>query len=272
MLALDLSGKTAVVTGGVRGVGLGISRAFLEAGAEVVAVARRAPDRLPEAGGRTARFVPLDVRDAAAAEAFFASLGRVDVLVNNAGGTPFLPVAEGEARTHARIIELNLTSALVMSRAAHAVMTGAGGAGGSIINIGSVSGARPSPGTAAYGAAKAGLDSLTASLAVEWAPAIRVNAVTLGMVRTERSHLHYGDEDGVAAVARTVPLGRLADPADAGAACVFLASDLAAYVSGSSLLLHGGGERPAFLDAATANRETGRETGHKAPTERTERP
>ncbi|MGK5550094.1 SDR family oxidoreductase [Actinomadura kijaniata] len=269
MLALDLDGKTAVVTGGVRGVGLGISRAFLEAGAEVVAVARREPGRLPEAGGRTARFVPLDVRDPAAAEAFFASLGRVDVLVNNAGGTPFLPAAEGEARTHARIIELNLTSALVMSRAAHAVMAGAGG---SIINIGSVSGTRPSPGTAAYGAAKAGLDSLTASLAVEWAPAIRVNAVTLGMVRTERSHLHYGDEDGVAAVARTVPLGRLAEPADVGAACVFLASDLAAYVSGSSLLLHGGGERPAFLDAATANREADRRAGRQAPTERTERP
>jgi hypothetical protein len=82
-----------------------------------------------------------------------------------------------------------------------------------------------------------------------------VNALVLGMVRTESAHLHYGDEAGIAAVERTVPLGRLADPyADAGAACVYLASDLAAYVTGSALLMHGGGERPAFLDAATANR------------------
>ncbi|MGI5169127.1 SDR family oxidoreductase [Spirillospora sp. CA-253888] len=254
MLSLDLSGRTAVVTGGVRGVGLGISRAFLEAGAEVVAVARREPDALPEAGGRTARFASLDVRDPDAVEAFFAGLDRVDVLVNNAGGTPFLPVSDGEVRTHAKLIELNLTSALIMSRAAAERMRERD-TGGSIVNISSVSGVRPSPGTAAYGAAKAGLESLTASLAVEWAPRIRVNAVTLGMVRTEQSHLHYGDEAGIAAVERTVPLGRLADPYDVGAACVFLASDLAGYVTGSALLLHGGGERPAFLDAATANKE-----------------
>ncbi|MFI6521408.1 SDR family oxidoreductase [Spirillospora sp. NPDC050679] len=254
MLSLDLSGRTVVVTGGVRGVGLGVSRAFLEAGAEVVAVARREPDALPEAGGRTARFASLDARDPDAAQAFFAALDRVDVLVNNAGGTPYLPVSDGEVRTHVKIIELNLTSALIMSRAAAERMREQE-AGGSIVNISSVSGVRPSPGTAAYGAAKAGLESLTSSLAVEWAPRIRVNAVTLGMVRTEQAHLHYGDEAGVAAVERTVPLGRLADPYDVGAACVFLASDLAGYVTGSALLLHGGGERPAFLDAATANKE-----------------
>ncbi|WP_067469672.1 SDR family oxidoreductase [Actinomadura macra] len=252
-LTLDLAGKTAVVTGGVRGVGGGISRALLEAGADVVAVARRAPDALPRAGGRTARFVSLDVRDPDAAQAFVDGLDRVDVLVNNAGGAPFLPVADGGLRTHIKIIELNLTSALIMARAVHARMR-ALGSGGSIINIGSVSGERPSPGTAAYGAAKAGLRNLTQSLAVEWAPHVRVNSITLGMVRTELAHLHYGDEDGVAAVERTVPLGRLADPCDVGGACAFLASDLASYVTGSSMLLHGGGERPAFLDAATVNK------------------
>src|SRR5437868_7234831 len=173
-LTLDLTGKTAVITGGVRGVGAGISRAFLEAGADVVAVARRAPDVLPEAGGRTARFVSLDVRDPDAAQAFVDGLDRVDVLVNNAGGAPFLPVADGELRTHLKIIELNLTSALIMARAVHARMR-ALGSGGSIVNIGSVSGERPSPGTAAYGAAKAGLRNLTQSLAVEWAPHVRVN-------------------------------------------------------------------------------------------------
>lgn len=242
------------MTGGVRGVGLGITRAFLAAGADVVAVARHEPDELPEVDGRRARFAALDVRDPDAAQAFADGLDRVDVLVNNAGGAPFQLLADGDVRRHIKIIELNLTSALVMSRAVHARMAGQDD-GGSIIMIGSVSGVRPSPGTAAYGAAKAGLASLATTLAVEWAPKIRVNTVTLGMVRTESSHLHYGGEDGIAAVAGTVPLGRLADPADVGAACVFLASPLAGYVSGSSLLLHGGGERPAFLDAATVNRD-----------------
>ena len=79
---------------------------------------------------------------------------------------------------------------------------------------------------------------------------MRVTAVTAGMVKTEQAHLHYGDEDGIAAVSATVPLGRLAEPADVGDACLFLASPLASYVSGADLLLHGGGERPAFLDAA----------------------
>jgi NAD(P)-dependent dehydrogenase (short-subunit alcohol dehydrogenase family) len=123
--------------------------------------------------------------------------------------------------------------------------------GGVIVNVSSVSALRPSPGTAAYGAAKAGLLSLTQSLGVEWAPRVRVVAVTVGMVHTEQSHLHYGDEAGVAAVGATVPLGRLAEPEDVGDACLFLASPLARYVSGASLLLHGGGEKPAFLGAAT---------------------
>ena len=251
LAALGLAGRVVVVTGGVRGVGLGISRAFLRAGAEVVAVARREPDRPPEAAGRTARFVSLDVRDPDAARAFAASLDRVDVLVNNAGGTPYLPLAEGDPRTHAKIIELNLTAPLLMSRFLYERMPASGGA---IIMIGSVSATRPSPGSAAYGAAKAGLESMAASLAVEWAPRVRVNALKLGMVRTEQAHLHYGDEDGVAAVERTIPAGRMASPDEVGAVCAFLASPLAAYITGATLTMHGGGERPAFLDAATANK------------------
>ncbi|GAA2412577.1 SDR family oxidoreductase [Actinomadura vinacea] len=248
----DMTGKVAVVTGGVRGVGLGISRAFLEAGAEVVAVARREPDRLPSAAGRTARFASLDVRDAAAVGAFAERLDRVDVLVNNAGGTPFLPLAEGGPRTHTKIIELNLIAPLIMSQAMYERMPPAGG---SVLMISSVSATRPSPGSAAYGAAKAGLESLAASLAVEWAPRVRVNALKLGMVRTEQSHLHYGDEDGIAAVESTIPVQRMATPDEVGAVCAFLASGLAAYITGSTLTMHGGGERPAFLDAATANKE-----------------
>jgi NAD(P)-dependent dehydrogenase (short-subunit alcohol dehydrogenase family) len=117
-----------------------------------------------------------------------------------------------------------------------------------------VSGTRPSPGTAAYGAAKAGLLNLTQTLAVEWAPKVRVNAVTAGMLRTEQAHLHYGDEEGIARVAATVPLGRLGEPREVGNVCLFLASPLASYVSGAHLLVHGGGERPAFLEAAGKSR------------------
>src|SRR5262249_15247565 len=89
------------------------------------------------------------------------------------------------------------------------------------------------------------------TLAVEWAPKVRVNSVVVGPVATEASHLHYGDADGVAAVGRTVPLGRMASPDDVADACLYLASPLAAYVTGAALAVHGGGERPAYLAAAT---------------------
>ncbi|MEV4331933.1 SDR family oxidoreductase [Streptomyces sp. NPDC049597] len=253
---IDLSGSVAVVTGGTRGVGAGIARALLEAGAEVVTCARRAPDKPVEAAGRTARFLPVDLRDPQAIGEFFARVrsdyGRLDTLVNNAGGTPFRMLDEGGAERHARVVELNLVAPLTASLAAYEVMRRQS-RGGSIVMVGSVSGTRPSPGTAAYGAAKAGLENLARSMAVEWAPRVRINTLVLGVVRTELSHLHYGDEDGIAAVGRTVPLGRLAEPADIGDACVFLASDRAAYISGAALHVHGGGERPLFLDAATVN-------------------
>ncbi|HEY9370702.1 SDR family oxidoreductase [Streptomyces sp.] len=253
---MELDGRVAVVTGGTRGVGAGIARAFLRAGARVVVCARRPPDAPLEEAGRQAEFRPLDLRDERAVRDFFAGVaeayGRLDVLVNNAGGTPYRLLGEGDAERHARVLGLNLIAPLTATLAAHPHLRAARG---SVVMIGSVSGARPSPGTAAYGAAKAGLENLARSMAVEWAPEVRVNTLVLGMVRTELSSLHYGDEDGVAAVARTVPLGRLAEPADVGEAAVFLASDRAAYVSGASLLVHGGGERPAFLDAATVNKQ-----------------
>ncbi len=122
--------------------------------------------------------------------------------------------------------------------------------GGAIVNIGSVSGLRPSPGAAAYGAAKAGLANLTTTLAVEWAPKVRVNLVTGGLIATEQAELFYGDAEGQARVAATVPMRRLATPRDIADACAFLASPLASYVAGANLVVHGGGERPAFLDAA----------------------
>ncbi|MFJ7265969.1 SDR family oxidoreductase [Streptomyces sp. NPDC099050] len=254
---MELNGRVVVVTGGTRGVGAGIARSFLAAGAEVVVCARRPPAEPVGAAGRTAAFTALDLRDPAAVQQFFATVaarhGRLDCLVNNAGGTPYRLLGEGEAERHARVVELNLIAPMAASVAAYPWLRETRG---SIVMIGSVSGTRPSPGTAAYGAAKAGLENLARSMAVEWAPEVRVNSLVLGMVRTELSHLHYGDESGIAAVGATVPLGRLAEPSDVGEAAVFLASDRAAYVSGASLLVHGGGERPAFLDAATANKES----------------
>ena len=242
---------TVLVTGGARGVGLGIVRGFLDAGAEVVTCGRHAPEH--DLG--KAEFVRADVRDVSQVDELVSTVvsrhGSLDVVVNNAGGAPPVAAATASPRLHAKIIELNLVAPLHVSQRANAVMQHQE-SGGVIVMIGSVSGTRPSPGTAAYGAAKAGLANLAASLAVEWAPKVRVNTVVVGPVDTELSHIHYGDEAGVAAVGETIPLGRMASPSDVAAACVWLASPAAAYVSGSTLTVHGGGERPAFLSASNA--------------------
>ncbi len=250
---IDLQGKVAIVTGGGRGVGRGITQRFLEAGADVVVCGRNEPDVLPSAGDHAAVFLPADVHDvdaiAGVVEGTVERFGQLDILVNNAGGAPFADAADASPRFHEKIMALNLMAPLHFAQKANAVMQGQE-QGGSIVMISSVSALRPSPGTAAYGAAKAGLISAAQSLAVEWAPRVRVNAIAVGMVRTEQSHLHYGDAAGLARVEATVPLGRLAKPEEIGDACVFLSSPLASYVTGANLLLHGGGEAPAFLSAA----------------------
>jgi NAD(P)-dependent dehydrogenase (short-subunit alcohol dehydrogenase family) len=255
MRVADFAGQGVIVTGGTRGIGAGIAREFLRAGAQVLVCGRTEPAataELPAAAGRTAAFVRADVRDPGQADRLVRAaadlFGRVDVLVSNAGGAPSAAAATASPRFHAKIIELNLIAPLHVAQCANAVMQGQP-AGGSIIMIGSVSGTRPSPGTAAYGAAKAGLHSLATSLAVEWAPKVRVNCVVPSMVMTQAAAAAYGGDAGLAAVAGTVPLQRLATAADVAGACMFLASPLASYVSGAALLLHGGGERPAFLAA-----------------------
>jgi len=251
---IDFTGKVVVVTGGARGVGRGITEAFLAAGAEVTICGRNEPgrDELPAAGGRRAVFLPADVRDAEQAASVLTTtaqrFGHVDVLVNNAGGSPAVPAADASPRFAAQVVALNLLAPMYCAQAANALMQAAA-EGGSIVNIGSVSGLRPSPGTAAYGAAKAGLVNLTRTLAVEWAPKVRVNCVVAGMIATEAAEDHYGGAAGLAAVAATVPLGRMGTPEDVAGACLFLASPLASYVSGAALEVHGGGESPAFLTA-----------------------
>ena len=248
-LEIDLGGRVVLVTGGARGVGRGITDRLVDAGATVVVCGRSTPDAgsLPDA----VSFVVADVRDPASVDALVAAVverhGRLDIAVNNAGGSPGADAATASPRFSEKVVALNLTSALHVAQAANAVMQGQDG-GGSIVNVSSLSGLRPSPGTAAYGAAKAGLISLTTSLAMEWAPKVRVNAVSAGMVRTELFDDYYGGPEGAATVAATVPLGRVADPADVGNAVAWLASDLASFVSGANLVVHGGGERLALHD------------------------
>jgi len=253
VVTLDFTGKVALVTGGSRGVGRGIAERFLAAGADVVICGRSEPESLPTVEHNEACFVAADVREVEQIDRLVAAtlerFGRLDVLIANAGGAPALDAATASPRFHEKIIALNLIAPLHCAQRANAAMQPQP-EGGVIVFITSVSGMRPSPGTAAYGAAKAGLISLAQSLAVEWAPRVRVAAVAAGMVKTEQSHLHYGDEAGIAAVGATVPLGRIAEPSDVGDACLYLASPLARYVSGATLLLHGGGEKPAFLGAA----------------------
>ncbi|HZP12408.1 MAG TPA: SDR family oxidoreductase [Nevskiaceae bacterium] len=248
--------KVVLVTGGAKGIGRGISERFLAQGATVICCGREAVKDLPEHAGRQAEFIAADVRDAAARDALFAQIaqkhGRLDVLINNAGGSPFAMADKASPRFHESIINLNLLAPFHLAQKANALMQAQGE--GVIVFIASVSGSRPSPGTAAYGAAKAGILNLTTSLAIEWAPKVRVVAVSPGLVRTEQSELHYGDEKGIAAVSKTVPLARMATPQEIGDACVWLASKQASYVSGTNLVMHGGGESPSFLAAATVNK------------------
>ena len=248
-IEIALSGQVALVTGGARGVGRGITDRLLAAGATVAVCGRSEPEpgSLPDG----VLFVAADVTDPASVDELIetvrATLGSVDLAVNNAGGSPGTDAATASPRFSAKILGLNLTAALHVAQAANRVMQEQP-SGGSIVNITSLSGLRPSPGTAAYGAAKAGLINLTTSLAMEWAPKVRVNAVSAGMVRTEVFEQYYGGPEGAAAVAATVPLGRVAEPADVGNAVAWLASPLASFVSGANLVVHGGGERLAFFE------------------------
>jgi NAD(P)-dependent dehydrogenase (short-subunit alcohol dehydrogenase family) len=251
--AFDFTDAVVLVTGGTKGVGLGIAQRFLEAGARVATTARNPAAEPLTVNGRTADFEACDVRDIEQLTALVAHVtehhGRLDVVVNNAGGAPSAPAASASPRFSEAIIRLNLLAPLNLGQLANAVMQEQE-TGGSIINIGSLSGMRPSPHSSAYGAAKAGLLNLTQSVAMEWAPKVRVNCVTGGYIMTEQAELFYGDEAGVARVAATVPMGRLAEPSDIADACLFLASPLARHITGANLAVHGGGEPPPFLAAA----------------------
>lgn len=245
--SIDLSGRTALVTGGTKGIGFAIAEHLLAAGARVMVCARSAPDVLPSANGRVAEFRAVDLRDAAQVQELVATtaeqFGRLDAVINNAGGSPDADAATVSTRFVDKIVSLNLLAPFYVAQAANRVMQDQSD-GGVIVNIGSVSAHDPQPGTAAYSAAKAGLLMLTKALALEWAPKVRLNHITTGLIRTEAAASVYG-EDGGAAVSQIIPMKRMAVPADVAKACVFLCSDLAGYINGADLAVHGGGEVPA---------------------------
>lgn len=251
-----LAGKVVVITGGGTGIGLGIARSCAAEGAALALAQRRAPlaeaaaAELRAAGAR-AIGLGCDVRDRAQVRALLdaaaAAFGRVDVLVNNAaltgaaaGARPFLDESDDHWR---EVIDVNLTGAFICAHEAARRMVAQGG-GGSIINISSVAQYAAQEGVAPYCAAKAALDGLTKTAAIELAPhAIRVNAVAPGDIDTAASHDVVAQAAGRGASGRffrLTPLGRRGSPAEVGAVVAFLASDEAGFVTGATWLVDGG--------------------------------
>jgi NAD(P)-dependent dehydrogenase (short-subunit alcohol dehydrogenase family) len=242
---MRLAGRVAIVTGGSRGIGLGIARRFVDEGARVCITARD-PDGLAEAvaflgGAEHALAVPGRADDADhradAVNRVTETFGPLDLLVNNAGINPvYGPLLDLDLGAARKILEVNVVAALGWVQQACA--SGLTERGGAIVNVSSVSALRPSPGISFYGVSKAALAHLTASLAVELAPTVRVNAVAPAVVKTRfAAPLYEGREEEVAA---RYPLGRLGVPQDVADAVAFLASDDAAWITGQMLVVDGG--------------------------------
>ncbi len=248
MSPFDLNDRVAVVTGGGQGIGEGIATALSDAGASVV-VAARHEDRIArvvndiEAAGGQALAVPTDVtsREAleALADAAVNHFGRLDIWVNNAGGSPVRsPLAELDDADWNSCVDLNLTAVWNASMIASKRMA----TGGSIINISSPAGDRGVPGSGHYAAAKAGVNSLTKTMALELAPKVTVNGISPGYVPTEVMMTALDtDQEALEAMAKKrIPLQRLGTPADIGNAAVYLASSAGSWVTGQTLIVAGG--------------------------------
>ena len=245
----DLTGKKALVTGASRGIGQAIAVGLAQAGADVAVVARSeeglAGTAKQIAGyGREAHVIPADVTQQQAVEAAVAAaighLGHVDVVVNNAGGSNFaVPFLDLRLPGWDKIIRLNLDSAMYVCHAIGGHLAGRGQ--GSVINVASVAGLVGSPTLSPYGAAKAGLISLTKSLAVEWAAhGIRVNALCPGWTATDLNRNLWRDEQAGPATVATVPMRRWGRAEEMVGPAVFLASDASSYMTGQTLVVDGG--------------------------------
>jgi 3-oxoacyl-[acyl-carrier protein] reductase len=237
MNPLDFTGKAVAVTGGSGGIGNAIARAFRDAGAEVKVTGTR-PEGSYEADLAGMRYVQLDLGDDAALAAFADGLDGLDVLVNAAGAV-FYRGQEFEAETFRKVIDVNLTAVLQLSTRLRERLSAA--PGGSIVNVGSLTGFFSSRGNPAYGASKAALVQLTKSLAVAWArDDIRVNAIAPGWVKTKMTEVSWGNPEIDKVIVGRTPLGRWAAPEEMAGPALFLASPLASYITGETLLIDGG--------------------------------
>jgi len=250
---INFKNKTVVITGGSKGIGLEITKTFLKHQANVIILARNKPKRKIQSKGNTGYFIECDIRNTESIDSAIKDIASkyksIDVLINNAGGAPMADSLTASPKFHEAIIDLNLTAPLNLSQKVAKKMIKQKTVS-NIINISSVTATRPTPGSAAYGAAKGALVNLTKTLAVEWAPKIKVNSIIVGYIETENSILHYGSKKEINKVAKTIPMKRMGKPEDIANACIFFASDLADWITGAALEVHGGGEKPTYLDVA----------------------
>ena len=244
---LDLSGRVALVTGAGRGFGRTIARRLAAAGARVVVHYRGSREGAAavvaeiRAAGGDARTVAGDLTEGGEAarvvEETTEAFGRLDVLVNNAGSYPLAGLLEVSAVQWDEVLAANLKSAVFCTQAAARTMAAA--EGGAIVNVSSISAFRPSPDLVHYSVAKAGLEMLTRSAAVELGPkGIRVNAVAPGLIWREGIEAAW--PEGVTAYRAKAPLGRIGQPEDVADACLFLASPAARWITGVTLVVDGG--------------------------------
>jgi gluconate 5-dehydrogenase len=236
----DLSGRTALVTGSTRGLGLALARALADAGARVAINGRdEAAARTVAASIDGAVAAPFDVADEQAVAAGIERLGRVDVLVNNAGITIRTPLEEMALEEWQRVLDVNLTSAFLVARAVVPGMLERGH--GKVVNVGSIMSELARPGVAAYAAAKGGLKLLTRSMCAEWgARGIQANGIAPGYFRTDLTVPLQEDAAFDTWVRTRVAAGRWGEPAELGGAVVFLASAASDYVNGQMLVVDGG--------------------------------
>jgi 2-deoxy-D-gluconate 3-dehydrogenase len=241
----DLTGKTALITGGSRGIGAAIAAAFVAAGAKV-ALNSRGLEQLEKTADEVGAAVvlPGDVTDEDAARAVVAGaidgLGQLDVVVNNVGGNGVMvPFPQLRFPGWTKVMRLNVESAVHVLQAAapHLLERRAG----SVINVASVAGLSATPAMAQYGASKAALISLTRTLAVEWASTgVRVNALCPGWTATDLNRTLWENEEIYAGLTATIPMGRWARAEEMAGPAVFLASDASSFMTGQTLVVDGG--------------------------------